>query len=107
MNLPKVIADLVKAQEEFDTEAFAGCFSDTAVVFDEGRTHQGRNEIKLWISKANQEYRTVMTPIGYTESGQTGILKAEVSGSFPGSPVTLDYHFSVSNGQIDSLKITG
>lgn len=107
MNLPKVIADLVKAQDEFDAETYAGCFSDTAVVFDEGRTHRGRNEIKLWIDKANREYRTVMTPIEYTQSGQTGVLKAKISGTFPGSPVTLDYHFSISNGQIDALKITG
>ncbi len=107
MNLPKVIADLVKAQEEFDAEAYAGCFSDTAVVFDEGKIHRGRNEIKSWIGKANQEYRTVMTPIEYTASGQTGMIKAEVSGNFPGSPVTLHYHFSVSDGQIESLKITG
>ncbi|RYG12874.1 MAG: nuclear transport factor 2 family protein, partial [Chitinophagaceae bacterium] len=38
MNLPKVIADLVTAQNNFDSVAYAKNFSETAVVFDEGRT---------------------------------------------------------------------
>ncbi|MHA4844774.1 hypothetical protein ACX0G7_11450 [Flavitalea antarctica] len=44
MNLPKVLANLVKAQNDFDSTAYADCFSETAVVFDEGKTHTGRKE---------------------------------------------------------------
>ena len=42
MNLPKVITDLVEAQNNFDSLAYAECFSETAVVFDEGKTHTGK-----------------------------------------------------------------
>ena len=45
-NLPKVIVDLVEAQNNFDSKAYANCFSQTAVVFDEGKTHQGQQEIE-------------------------------------------------------------
>ena len=107
MNLPKVITDLVKAQNDFDSVAYANCFSETAVVFDEGHTHTGKKEIENWISKANENYKTKMKPIAYVEKGSEAILTSEISGTFPGSPVVLQYHFENSKGLINSLKITG
>jgi len=104
-DLPQVIADLVKAQNNFDSAAYADCFSETAVVFDEGKTHTGKMEIKNWIAKANQDYQATMNPIEYAETTQ--ILKAETSGNFPGSPIVLQYHLEINNGYIQSLKITG
>jgi hypothetical protein len=37
MDLPKVITELVKTQNSFDSVAYAQCFTDTAIVLDEGR----------------------------------------------------------------------
>ncbi len=102
-NLPKVIAALVKAQDNFDSTAYTDCFAETAVVFDEGKTHKGKTAIKKWIEKANQEYGITMKPIEYTASEQT--LKAEISGNFPGSPIVLSYLLDIQNEQIQSLKI--
>lgn len=104
MNIPKLITDLIKAQANFDFAAYADCFSETAEVFDEGKTHRGKKEIQQWIKNANEEYQTVMKPILYLVNEET--LKAEVSGNFPGSPVILWYHFKLKNEQIQSLKIT-
>lgn len=103
MNLPKVISDLVKAQDHFDNAAYANCFTETAVVFDEGKTHNGKREIKNWIEKANQEYQVRMKPLAYSETEQT--LKAEISGKFPGSPLVLTYHYEFKNELIQSLEI--
>ena len=105
MNLPKVIADLMQAQNNFDSLAYSDCFSETAVVFDEGKTHTGKMEIQQWIKKANEEYQTVMKPLEYSVTKE--ILKAEISGNFPGSPIVLSYHFELNNGFIQSLKISG
>ncbi|MCD9853372.1 nuclear transport factor 2 family protein [Epilithonimonas sp. JDS] len=105
MNLPEVITSLEKAQNNFDSHAYADCFSETAVVFDEGKTHNGKAEIQQWIEKANTEYKATMKPLEYSEADE--ILKAEVSGNFPGSPIVLAYHFKLKDGLIDSLKITG
>ena len=105
MNLPNIISELVKAQTQFDSHAYANCFTETAVVFDEGKTHNGKTEIRNWIATANSEYKTVMKPLDYNE--KENILSAEISGTFPGSPLVLKYHFEFCDGLIQSLKITG
>ncbi|RYD96162.1 MAG: nuclear transport factor 2 family protein [Sphingobacteriales bacterium] len=103
MNLPKVITELVKAQNNFDSTAYADCFTGTAVVFDEGKTHNGKKEIKDWIEKANKAYQATMKPLEYAATAQT--LKAEVSGNFPGSPLILTYRYQFSDGLIQALEI--
>ena len=103
MNLPKVVAALVAAQNSFDSVAYANCFTETAVVFDEGKTHQGRQEIAAWIAKANKEYQATMHPLEYSKTEQT--LKTSVSGTFPGSPIIMTYHYEFDEELIQSLKI--
>ena len=103
MKLPEVISALVEAQGNFDGAAYADCFTETAVVFDEGKTHYGKREIKHWIEKANREYQVTMKPLEYSEGEQT--LKAEISGSFPGSPLVLSYKFGFKDKKIQSLRI--
>ncbi|SHK00453.1 nuclear transport factor 2 family protein [Epilithonimonas mollis] len=103
MNLPKVVEQLVKTQNEFDSTAYAQCFTDTALVFDEGKTHTGRKEIEQWIDKANKDYHATMKPMEYSEAEQ--ILTAEVSGNFPGSPIMMKYHYEFEDGLIQTLKI--
>ena len=104
MNLPNMITELVKAQNKFDSGAYANCFIENAEVFDEGKTHTGKTEIKDWIEKANKEYSAMMKPLDYNETEK--ILSAEISGTFPGSPIILKYHFQLSDGYIKSLRIT-
>jgi len=103
MNLPKVVSDLLKTQNNFDSVAYANCFTETAVVFDEGKTHKGRKEIEKWIDEANKKYQATMKPLDYSETGH--ILEAEISGNFPGSPLVLTYHYEFKNELIQSLKI--
>ena len=105
MNLPTVVADLVEAQAQFDSRAYANCFTESAVVFDEGKHYHGKQEIQNWIEKANNEYKISMKPLKYSEVDQT--LNAEISGNFPGSPITLTYHYEFDDERIQSLKITG
>ncbi|RRB04144.1 nuclear transport factor 2 family protein [Larkinella rosea] len=107
MNLPKVVADLVIAQNNFDSVAYATCFSETAVVFDEGKTHNGRKEIEHWIADANERYEATMKAVSFEEKETESILKAETSGKFPGSPIVLNYHLEIADELIQSLKITG
>jgi len=103
MNLPNVVTELIKAQNNFDSTAYANCFTKRAIVFDEGKTHNGRKEIENWIEEANKAYQATMKPLEYSEIEQT--LKTEVSGTFPGSPITLTYHYEFEDGLIQSLKI--
>ncbi|HLN95114.1 MAG TPA: hypothetical protein VK183_05705 [Flavobacterium sp.] len=47
--LPKIVEDLLTAQNNFDSTAYSDCFDETAVVFDEARIHHGKTQIKNWI----------------------------------------------------------
>jgi hypothetical protein len=106
MDLPKVVTDLIKAQNEFDSIAYANCFSETGVMLDEGKTHKGRAEIQHMIEEANKKYQSVMEPLEYIDNGTRGVLAASCSGTFPGSPITLKFHFDIVGGQIRHLKVT-
>src|SRR5882757_7634732 len=107
MNFPDVISKLLQAQKDFDSTAYANCFSESAVVFDEGKTYHGRNEIRQWIKNANEKYHTILDPIEFTANGKTKILTAKVSGTFDGSPAVLKFHFELNSNAIESLKVTG
>lgn len=107
MKLPNVVEELIKAQNNFDSVAYANLFSETSIVHDEGATHTGRKEIQKWIAEANEKYNSVMQAVEYTEKGDNSILSAKVSGTFPGSPAVLKYHFNINDGLIQSLKVTG
>lgn len=106
MNLPNIISDLLSAQANFNSTAYASCFSEMAVILDEGETHKGRDEIRQWNDTTNAKYKTTLEPIDFSTSDKTSILTAKVSGTFDGSPVILKYHFELKNGLIEGLKIT-
>lgn len=103
MNLPTIIKQLIKAQDDFDSENYARCFTENAIVIDEGKIYTGRNEIKEWIDHANKTYRVIMKPLSF--SSELNVLSAEISGNFPGSPLEIKYHYTFKNDLIHSLKI--
>ncbi|SEI37107.1 hypothetical protein SAMN04487995_0056 [Dyadobacter koreensis] len=107
MDLPKIVSDLIKTQNSFDSVAYADCFSETAVVFDEGKTHNGKKEIERWIADSNERYKAIIKPLSFEENDTESILKAETSGNFEGSPIVLTYHMKIADELIQSLKFTG
>lgn len=106
MNLPAVVTRLVNAQNKYDSKAYAECFTNTAIVHDEGKQHNGKEEIRQWIEEANEKYKSLMKPLKYKETGLKAVLTAEVSGTFPGSPIVLQFHLELKDNLIDSLKVT-
>src|SRR6218665_1629952 len=105
MNLPKVVAKLVETQNNFNSVAYANCFSETAVVFDEGKTHNGKKEIEHWIADSNERYKATVKPVGFEEKETESLLMAETSGNFEGSPIVLTYHMKIADELIQSLKV--
>src|SRR5258706_12327316 len=55
LSLPKPIAAYFAA-DRGDGEAVSQCFTDNAVVKDEGHTHKGRAAIKAWKTDASAKY---------------------------------------------------
>lgn len=48
-----------------------------------------------------------MKPLEYSENGTSSVLSAEISGTFDGSPIVLQFYFDLVDGQIQYLKVTG
>lgn len=105
LKLPTIIKKYIKASNEADLKAFIACFANTAAVSDEGEALIGHEAISKWFTKTRAKYQFKSKPIGIKNENEKIILIAKVSGSFPGSPVTLDYHFKIESGLIKDLKI--
>ena len=106
MDLPKIIADLIAAQDKYDSKGFADVFSEDAIVVDEGKTYRGRTEIRQWNEMTNAKYKTKYEPLEVTTEGSKIMLTARISGTFDGSPAIIKYNFETGGGKIKSLKIS-
>src|SRR5437870_13177990 len=62
LNLPKPIAAYFTA-DSGDGEAVSQCFTENAVVKDEGHTHKGRAAIKEWKTDASTKYEYTSEPV--------------------------------------------
>ena len=103
--LPTTVAAYVEAYNARHREAALACFSDDALVHDEAKDHRGRKAIAEWLGETLEKYQPLLTP-GKVEGGdQKPVVAMTVSGSFPGSPVTLAFHFTIENGRIAGLNI--
>jgi hypothetical protein len=105
INLPKPV-DAYFAADRGDSEAFAQCFAENAVVKDEGHTYQGLSAIKQWKAETSKKYIYTSEPFACEDKDGTTIVTSRVTGNFPGSPVDLHYFFSLEGDKIVSLEIT-
>ena len=105
MNLPPVLQSYIAASNAHDVKAIMDCFADDAFVRDENTTRHGKIDIGRWATETIQKYKFQFKPLSADKRGAETILSVEVAGSFPGSPITLDYHFTIANDKIQSLII--
>ena len=105
MQLPPAIDLYVRIENSGDVEALSGCFAPNATVRDEGRSYQGLAAIREWKADTKKKYNHSVTPLEVIDRDGKTVLKAQLSGSFPGSPVTLEFSFLLENGKIVSLEI--
>ena len=105
MKLPVVIDNYIRASNAHDVKSILSCFSEDAVVRDERETLRGKKAIEGWIAKTIEKYKFQFKPLSVKEDDGEVVVSVEVSGTFPGSPVTLDYHFKIENEKILSLAI--
>lgn len=105
IKLPQIIEEYVAASNRHDVKAILSCFSDEVAVHDEGETLRGKKAVEEWIVKTIEKYKFQFKPLGVKGENTQIIATIEVSGTFDGSPVTLDYHFTIKNDKISSLTI--
>lgn len=103
--LPEPIAAYFAADTQ-SPAAVARCFTEQAVVTDEGQTHIGLDAIHAWKTAASAQYTYATQPFALDREAGSQVVQARVTGNFPGSPVDLRYRFRLERGLIASLEIT-
>ena len=104
LNLPKPVAAYFTA-DKGDGEAVSQCFTENAVVKDEGHTHKGRAAIKEWKTDASAKYEYTCEPLACEEKDGKTVVTSHLVGNFPGSPVDLRFFFKLDGDKIASLEI--
>src|ERR1700720_1708429 len=105
LSLPEPIANYFAADTAGDASALARCFTVEGVVRDEGGTFAGIAAIQQWHTRAKAKYHYMVEPLSV--SGRDGeiVVIGKVTGDFPGSPITLQHVFRVTDHKIVSLEI--
>ena len=105
LNLAKPIAGYFEADALSAGEIGTEWFAADAQVHDEGRTHAGHEAIKAWKAAGKAKTQYFAEPLTETEVDGCTLVSASVTGNFPGSPVILNYRFTLANDRIVDLDI--
>ena len=105
VDLPKPIAIYVAAENCGDAEAMAECFAESAVVRDESRTIEGLAAIKKWKAETKKKYQHTIEPLASVQKDGKIIVTNRLTGNFPGSPIELEFVFTLHGNKIASLEI--
>jgi hypothetical protein len=105
IQLPVPIDRYVQIANSGTPEAAPECFAPDAIVHDEGRTYEGVAAIKNWMAVTKEKYGHTVAPLELAERGGQSVLKARLSGNFPGSPITVNFSFVLADGKIHALQI--
>ena len=104
LKLPKPVAAYFAA-DRADGEAVSQCFTENAVVKDEGNIYNGRAAIKKWKEEASAKYQYTCEPLACDDTDGKIVVTCRLTGNFPGSPVDLRFAFELKGEQIVSLEI--
>ena len=104
LNLPRAVAAYFFA-DTADGPAVSQCFTESAVVKDEGRTYHGRAAIEQWKSVAATKYQYTCEPFAVEQKDGVTVVTSRLTGNFPGSPVDLQFCFALEGDKIASLVI--
>jgi len=105
IELPKPLATYYAAKNRKDIDGMLACFAADASVGDEGEDRHGHAEIRGWMEETTRKYGVTVYPKEISGEPDMPVVAALVEGNFPGSPVTLYYHFTLAGGAIIRLEI--
>ena len=105
VKLPRVLADYFAATNAHDVGAMIAAFTEDATVHDEGRDHVGVAAIRAWMKETIEKYDYKVEPIESSRNGSSAVVLVSLRGKFPGSPITLQYAFTLSGERVARLEI--
>jgi ketosteroid isomerase-like protein len=103
--LPRLIQNYIDASNAHAVQSILACFADDATVHDENATHRGKIDIEQWLRTTIEKYKFQFKPLSAEAHDHETVVAVQISGTFPGSPITLDYHFTIAGTKIASLII--
>ena len=103
-SLPVPIAGYF-AHETTDPRALARCFTEDALVIDERQEHRGRGAIEAWNASVTAKIAFTTQVLAVETEGGDTVVRATVSGTFPGSPVELHFRFTLTGELISRLEV--
>jgi ketosteroid isomerase-like protein len=103
--LSTTLASYFAATNAHDVDGMIAGFAEDAVVEDEGRQHRGRVAIRDWMKETIEKYDFTANPIESSRMGPKTVVLVSLSGKFPGSPITIQYQFTVEAQKIARLEI--
>jgi ketosteroid isomerase-like protein len=104
-DLSPPIAGYFASSNAHDAQALAALFTADARVHDERADHRGPDAIRDWAEGTFRQYATVLTPREAREEGGATVVTTGVEGTFPGSPIELQFRFVTEGGAIRELEI--
>ena len=104
LDLPTPIAAYFAADKE-GGEAVSQCFTENAVVKDEGHAYHGRAAIRQWKADASARYQYNSEPLACEQKDGKVVVTCRLTGNFPGSPLNLRFFFELEGDEIASLEI--
>ena len=105
LQIPEIISEYINCSNAHDVEGILACFRNEATVRDEEETLHGKEAIKGWVIRTIEKYDFHFEPLKIHQDDDEATVSVSVSGTFPGSPVTLDYNFTIKNERISSLSV--
>ena len=104
LDLPEPIAAYFTADKD-GAEAVSQCFTENAVVKDEGHTYHGRDAIKQWKADASAKYQYTIDLLACGRNDGRIVVTSRLTGNFPGGTVNLRFFFGLEGDKIASLEI--
>lgn len=105
LQLPEAIKTYFEASNSYDSNLLAKCFAEDSILYDEGLAFHGPSAIEAHIVKANNDLLVKTDVTNAEEKNEETVVTATLSGNFAGSPVALDYYFTMKDQKIATLKI--
>lgn len=105
LNMPESLAIYFALAPSATVAELSAAFTDDAVVRDEARRHRGILAIHDWRVETMKRTPFTARPLAVEQHDGEFVVPAEVTGSFPGSPLTLTHRFALRDGRIAALEI--
>jgi hypothetical protein len=107
IELPAPIERYFSAKADDDPDETLRCFTDDAVVWDNGEdlVLRGASQIRDWMTGTVAGYKLTSDLRGGEQRGEEFVASVVVSGEFPGSPYEFAYRFKLRDDKISEMAI--